>query len=502
MSRRILFPLGTVLIVAFSLYFAWPSLAFSFDADDMFNLFFGWNQTSAHLFQSCLVLWTGEYRPFGFAFYRLILEVAGFTPLPFRIAELTFCLLNTGVCFWFTRLVSRSERTAALAALFFSFHVGLLEAWYRTTVIVDVLCFAFSYLAAGLYIESRREGGDLRAWRIAAILLCFICALDSKEFAVALPAVLVAWEVIFNRERWRSFLKSRSALTIALMGILTVAYAYGKLHGPAAMSNNPAYAPQYTIGRLAATWGSYLGDLFVLKSPLAGPASLIAMTGMLVVALLLRSRLLIFGWTIAVVGLAPVMFSPPRGGFEMYFSFMGWVIYAAGLLVKAQDGLLLLLRRWQLPRAGQAAPFRTGLACLVFLLAGGAYAALNVYGVRSDPRPWLYFAQDANRTLITQMRALHPRLSRGSRVMFVEDGIGWGEWTPLYIMRILYDDPTMVVDRLKVKTAQKPDHWQQFSAGPGLTYDHVFTYDAGRYMELTPQLAAIYGVEVRPPEKN
>src|SRR5262249_51447916 len=143
-----------------------------------------------------LYLWKGEFRPFGAFFYRGLWAIFGFDPWPYRIAELAVCAANMALCFWFIRLVSASERIAALATLLFAFQVRMLEVWFRTMAIFDVLCFSFLWLAAGSYIAARRNGGDLSARRIVVLLVLFICALNSKEFAVCLPLFVFTWEFL------------------------------------------------------------------------------------------------------------------------------------------------------------------------------------------------------------------------------------------------------------------------------------------------------------------
>jgi hypothetical protein len=166
--RRVLYPVTAALILAYFLFFTWHSRLLYFDADDMNSLYFAWSKPLLQVVQENVLLWKGEYRPLVPLFYRGIFAVAGFNPLPFRLAALGFCTINLAVCFWFTRLISASERIAALATLLFAFQVAMLEVWFRTTVIADVLCFFFVYLAAGVYITARRSGGDLSGGRIAS----------------------------------------------------------------------------------------------------------------------------------------------------------------------------------------------------------------------------------------------------------------------------------------------------------------------------------------------
>jgi hypothetical protein len=472
--------LTAVVILAWFLFFNWKSVHMYFDTDDMYALYFAWSKPFGQVIRENLYLWKGEFRPLGAFFYRGIFALAGFNPLPFRIAALTVCALDLVLCFWFTRLISASDRVAALATLLFAFNVRMIEAWYRTTVIFDVLCFTLAYLAAGIYIAARGKGRDLSAGRIIAIVLIFVCALNAKEFAVCLPVFLVAWEILFNTAKLRDFPRSRAFILIALLGILTVVYAFGKLHGAAAMTVNPAYTPEYSYARFTATWNEYLTDVFILPVHPEGWVSMTILAALLALAAAMRSRVLIFAWIILFFGLLPVSFAPPRGGYEIYFSYIGWTLYAGAFLVALED---LTTRR--------APRYRTALACAVFILVGWRWGKLNLHTLRVEDRSWMYDPPAAVRSMADQLRAMYPTLPARSRVLFLEDGFTTGEWTPLFILRLVYKDPQLVVDRVKLKT-DKPPGWEQFCTPDRTHYDYVLTWEDGRYRQAPMALAAKY----------
>ena len=131
------------------------------------------------------------------------------------------------------------------------------------------------------------------------------------------------------------FLKSRAALLIAVLGVLTLVYTYGKLQG--VMVNNPFYTPEYSYARFTATWNEYLKDIFILVNLPPGWVSMTILGGLLSVALAMRSRILIFAWVVIFFGMLPVSFAPPRGGYEILLSYLGWVLYAGALLVAFED---------------------------------------------------------------------------------------------------------------------------------------------------------------------
>jgi hypothetical protein len=341
----------------------------------------------------------------------------------------------------------------------FAFHPRLLEVWCRTGVIYDLLCFTFFYAAACLYISARRHGGFPGAGRVAAILVCFICALNTKEMAVALPVILLGYELLFERGGWRRF------WLVAVMGAMNIPFFAGKTRGASLLANNPLYRPEYSWDRFGHSWAVYLN--YILMRETIVPWSAMAILGVLLaIAVGFRSRQLLLAWLIIVIGTLPVSFIPYRGGFVLYISWAGWVLYAAVVLVAAQD---LLLRKW--PR------YRTALACAVFILVGWRFGKLNLHDQRVDPRHWLYDPPFQVQSMTAQMRALQPVLPRGARMLFLEDAFTNKEWTPYFIMKLAWHDDTLVVDRTKMMDGKVPE-WKD--------YQYVFTYESGRYKQLKP----------------
>jgi hypothetical protein len=458
-ERRLWFGLTAAIVLAYYLFFTWRSIGLYFDPDDMMNLYLAWSKPLAQVLKANVLFWSDFYRPLGALLYRAVFAVAGFNPLPFRVICLAIGILNMGLCFWFARLVSGSDRVAALAVLMFAFHPRLLEIWYRTGVVYDLVCFTFFYAAACLYISARRDGGFPGPARVTAILVCFICALNTKEMAIALPVILLGYEVLFQRGGWRRF------WLVLVMGAMNIPFMIGKTRGASLLANNSAYRPEYSWDRFGHSWALYLNYIFVRDTIV--PWSAMAILGMLLgVAIVLRSRALVLAWLVIVVGTLPVSFIPYRGGFVLYISWAGWVLYAAVLLVAAQD---FLLRKWP--------QYRTALACIVFVLVGWRFGKVNLHAQRVDPRNWLYDPAATVHAMATQMRALQPSLPRGARMLFIEDAFTNQEWTPYFIMKLAWHDDSLVVDRTKMMDGKTPD-WND--------YQYVFTYERGLYKQLKP----------------
>ena len=116
---------------------------------------------------------------------------------------------------------------------------------------------------------------------------------------------------------------------------------------------------------------------------------------------------------------------------------------------------------------------------------GWRWGKINLHNLRYEPRPWLYEQPAAVRAMADQMRAMHPAFPPRTRVMFLEDGFTTGEWTPMFILRLLYQDREMTVDRVKQKT-EHPPGWEQYTSPDRVHYDYVFTYYGGQYRQVPP----------------
>lgn len=458
-ARRFWYVLTGAFVLAWYLFFTWRSIGLYFDPDDMMNLYLVWSKPLGQLLRANLFFWSDFYRPLGGLFYRTLFALAGFHPLPFRVVCLSVGALNIGLCFWFARLISGSERAAALAILLFAFHPRLLEVWYRTGVVYDLLCFTFFYTAVCLYIAARRKGVLPGPARTAAIVISFICALNCKEMAVAVPVILLGYELLFeqgNRKRFR--------LPIVL-GLMNLPYMVGKTHGSSLLANNPFYRPEYSWDRFGHSWALYLNYILVRETIVPWSAMLILVL-LLAIAADLRSRPLLMAWVVIFAGTLPVSFIPYRGGFVLYIAWAGWVLYAGVALQILQD---FAVRKW--PR------YRTELALVAFLVVAWRFGKLNLHEQRTDPRHWLYDPPAKVHEMASQMRNLAPFFPPAARLLFLEDGFTNEEWTPYFIMKLAWQDDTMTIDRIKMMDRKKPD-WND--------YQYVFNYDHSVYKQLKP----------------
>jgi hypothetical protein len=295
--------------------------------------------------------------------------------------------------------------------------------------------------------------------RIGAIAVCFLLALDAKEMAVCLPVFLIAYELLFERTHSKEV-----RIVIAVLCAMAAAYSIGKLYTANPMTTNPDYRLELSYARFSSMWSVYLGYLFVRPGRVREWIPIAMLAGLLALALAARSKVLLFAWAIIFFGMLPVSFAPRRGGFVMFISWMGWTLYAAAVLVGLQD---LVTRR--IPQ------YRTALACLVFLLAGWRFGKLNLHDQRSDPHHWLYDGPALVHNMADQMRALHPDFPRAASMLFLSDSFTTEEWTPVFIVQLIYRDPSLNIDRVKMMNPP-PASWNG--------YQYVFTYEDGHYRQV------------------
>jgi hypothetical protein len=173
-----------------------------------------------------------------------------------------------------------------------------------------------------------------------------------------------------------------------------------------------------------------------------------------------------------VFGLLPVSFTPARGAFVMFVSWPGWVLYAAAVLVAAEDfAVRCFSPKYRAPQ------YRTGLACAVFVLAGWGIGKINLHDQRSDPRAWLYDSPALIGAMTRQMLERHPSLPRGTRILLTEDSFSTAEYTPFFLLELLYRDPDLKLDRVSMME-KPPASWDGYS--------YVFAYEGRWLKQLKP----------------
>ena len=483
MNRRLLLNALLVLIAfGWLLAFAHNGLSAPFSIDDLMNLDFHLSVPAGSLVLDNLRYWSTAYRPLGGLFYVALYHFVGFDPLPFRLACFALLGINLVLLGRFTLLVSGSREVAFLALLLAGYHARLIDLYYSTGTVYELLCYAFYFAAFNSYIRAR-AGGKPMGWRRLGILAAlYLCALNAKEMAVSLPVLLAAYEVIYHgkdlrdhgpRWLWRD---GRGVLASVL---LTVPYVVGKLTGPGSLVEVPAYRLTLSPARYLHAFHLYLNTLLYQDHVFRDANTVQLVAAMLVLALLLRSRPMLLAWCFLLVSFLPVAFIAHYDGFFLYFPLAGWALYAAVLLVQTRKLLIKVLGtivRANEEQAGQLATASSvALPILLALLLAPQHRRESVKSLALFES-----GQPPSRENAQELISLRPTLPHGARVAFVGDPFPQNAYYLLFLTRALYRDRSITVD--KVASAQ------DLASKPG-PYDSVFLFQNGQLAAMASQRA-------------
>jgi hypothetical protein len=261
-----------------------------------------------------------NFRPVGHYYFHAVEELAGLD-FPVYVAVLhAFHLLNVWLLWLVARRLGAAPSATAAACLFFGLHMALFDDFWKPMYVFDVLCATFCLLSLWCYASGR--------WVLS--FAAFWLAYKSKELAVMLPAVLLAFEFWFGKRRWKPLLPFfLVSLSFGVQGIL----------GNPNKDND--YTFRFTAAALAKTSVFYAGRIFLI--PYLGfvvPAF----------ALLGRNRRTWFGLAAMGLFLFPVLFLPGRVfSAYCYLPFTGLAIAITGLAETASPAALALFLALWLP---------------------------------------------------------------------------------------------------------------------------------------------------------
>jgi hypothetical protein len=282
-----------------------------------------------------------NFRPVGAFYYRIFGGAFGMSYPPYVAALHLIHFCNVIIFYLILRRLKLTPVASGAGALFFMFHVATLDIYWKPMYVFDLLCGTFCLATLLLYIRGN--------WILG--LVTFWLAYKSKEVAVMLPLVLVAYELLEGQRTWRRLIPYfLISLNFGLQGVLL---------NP---NKDNVYTLHFTLDSVWKSWNYYSAALFFVPYLL------------LLAAVLLRDRKIIFGVITMLVLLFPMLVLPGRQfAAYWYVPLIGAGIVAAILAMRTP--------RWLL------------VSFLVF------WFALNYAGLRQKRRAILA-AADANRTYV------------------------------------------------------------------------------------------------------
>ena len=134
--------------------------------------------------------------------------------------------------------------------------VGLSTAssdylYYNGGSMYDVFCFLFVSRRLRFICGPATEGRLLGVWETIGFLRCFICALNSKEMAVALPVMVLIYELLWHPPDFRKLARApalvpRGRANGAARRIVRVDLPSRQAGIPRDRAEVDAYVPVYT----------------------------------------------------------------------------------------------------------------------------------------------------------------------------------------------------------------------------------------------------------------
>lgn len=450
-------------LVAYFFWFAGGGLRARFTGDDLMNLNFHLTPSFARLVLSNLTYWTTAYRPMGGILYVAIYRLAGFHPLPFRVVCFALLLLNLWLLYRVCLRLTERREVALLATLLVTYHAWLVDLYYSSGTIYELLCFAFYWAAFDYYLGIRQAGKTLRPRQWAGFLALYICALNSKELAVTLPLCILCYEWIWHVTyragpggrpvRDRSFLNGGVAASIA--ALVTLPYVIGKLTGPDSLAANPLYRPAISPARYLHTFHLYLNVLFYRDHYFRDANTILLVAAMLALAVWRHSRPLLFAWCFILFSVLPFIFVPHYDGFFLYLPMAGWALYAATALEMLRG------------RFAKAVP-----PAALFLAVALALAPLHARESRRSMQVFTSAELPTTET-IAQLQRVQPSVPRGAHLFFESDPFPPRTFSLVFLVRLFYDDLTVEVARAKDGDAAEGRH-----------FDAVFRWDDGNLVKV------------------
>lgn len=167
-------------------------------------------------------------RPLGGLWYLGLYRMVGFEPFWYHASCFVLLAINIVLFYVVALRIAGSFFGAAVATVLFSYHARLVDLYYSTGTIYDILATALVLGMVVAYVAGWRG-----AMGTALILALFVLALGTKENAVVAPGLLVATEMFVLGTPVASLFKVRWWLgpgrVCAITGAIAVAFAITRL---------------------------------------------------------------------------------------------------------------------------------------------------------------------------------------------------------------------------------------------------------------------------------
>ena len=465
-------------VLAYYLYFCWDSLWVHFDSDDMMNLAAYWRLEPTQLLLSPLMIWRGDLRPLPGLVWVPALHWFGLNPVPYHVLILLVLMGYVYLVYRFAKVLGCGDLPAGLASLIVCYHAGLANLYYNTVFTYDVLCCFFYLSALVYYARIRASERLLSRGQMAAFLGLFLCAVDSKEMALTLPAVLLAYEGFYHGlprwswKAWAAWLRGPGQVLL-LASVLDVVNLCGKFLGRHAIIHTAAYLPRFSMHRLWAYQIRSLGDLLYAWNYFR-PFSVVVVYVILFYLAYRRVQgaprpVLRFGWVFVMITPLPIEFLIGRGEACLAIPMVGWAVLGSMVFLDIARTVSDFL-------AGEPLFQHLGRRVLfgAMVIAGVFFWACETRRLKeSDVRPVMARTGELTWNTIRQVQALNLHVRPHSTVAVLHDPCDGFDME--FILELCLLDRTVTVwqEKARPHTPEELAH-----------ADYVLDYRDGKLMRI------------------
>lgn len=199
------------------------------------------------------------YRPLPRLVFWLCYQLFGMEPLGYHWFNLAFHVLNTLLVYWFARQII-SERVAFLSAAFFAVHYLHVESVVWLSEFNGTLMTLF-VLSTLILVYRHHTTGSNKAYLLS--LLTYSCAILSKETAVILPFLLIAYDVLLRRRPLR--MRQLARFYAPFIGVTVFYLLVQQAALGLALSNDAGVSYSFRLGTI--TLGNWLWYPLAMSVP-------------------------------------------------------------------------------------------------------------------------------------------------------------------------------------------------------------------------------------------
>lgn len=426
---------ASVVAAASAVAFA-PSVRAWFIGDDFGLIRALYDKPALHFFTLFTGTWTDgvfgvrpdELRPFVALSYQLDMWGGATNPVPYHLGSIAYHVLCSCLVFALARVAVRASLPAALlAGLFFAWHPAHAEAVSWISGRADSIPTLFYLGALVAYAAWRRDPRP--GWYALALLSAF-CAHFSKQSAITLPFVLLAYELLLEPRRDRTLARRLrpvlpfAALTAGYLGLRQILFG------------NYVREQMWSLGMVGTFLRRQPAYVDALLAPAVVPADDLTTRGIALLCLAVtasavfvwlrvrapeRSRaldaLVLFGpvWYVATIGPLAVTYFSPR---HLYLASAGVAVALAALADRLADG-------------------RSRRACLAIGAAAGLLLGADLVALNAHNRYWNDAAR-ASHALTLEAQRVAREAPAGSLVLIdvawrTREAFVWGWAIPFTV---------------------------------------------------------------------